>query len=233
MRQLPTLPATPRGEVSSTANEDEPAHRVRRRNIKSGMDRTGTTTILKKITWPHEVVYTSVGKSASYQDMTVLQFFNGYLLVMDSKEVDIRRQMASHLKALMSDAQLYGWKCTRAFHVVFCNQLEQGRCTWFDEEAKMQFRRTLVWHPAHSSNACTNATRTSPKSRQRHSQASYNASVKPGTKACRAFNQGKCDNQASHGKQHYICAYFLGAVTRAYPHTEEDCNRKQGATKNE
>ena len=60
------------------------------------------------------------------------QFVYGHLLVMDSKEADIRVQMASHLKALMSDAQLYGWERTRAFHGVWLKQLEQGRCTWFD-----------------------------------------------------------------------------------------------------
>ena len=108
MRQLPALPATPRDEVSSTDDKDKPPLRHRRRNIKSGMDRTGATTVLKKITWPHEVVYTSAGKPALYQDMTVPQFDHRYLLIMDSKEADIRVQMASHLKALMSDAQLYG-----------------------------------------------------------------------------------------------------------------------------
>ena len=115
---------------------------------QSVMDRTGAATVLKKITWPHEVVYTSAGKPASYQDMSVPQFMYGYLLVMDSEEADIRVQMDSHLKALMSDAQLYGWKCTRAFHGVWLNQLEQGRCTLFDEEAKLQFHRMLVWHLA-------------------------------------------------------------------------------------
>ena len=40
----------------------------------------------------------------------------GYLLVMDSEEADIRVQMASSLKGLMSDAVLYGWDLTGAFH---------------------------------------------------------------------------------------------------------------------
>ena len=79
------------------------------------MDRAGATTTLKK---------TSAGKPASYQDMTVLLFIYGYLLVMDSEEEDIRVQMTSYLKSLMSDAQLYGWEFTRAFHRVWLNQLE-------------------------------------------------------------------------------------------------------------
>ena len=54
--------------------------------------------------------------------------------------------MGAHPKDLISDAQLYGWDRTRAFHGVWLNQLEQGRCIWFDEDDKMQFHRTLVWH---------------------------------------------------------------------------------------
>ena len=102
--------------------------------------------------------------------MSVPQFMYGYLLVMESEEADIRVQIASHLKGLMSDVQLYGWDRSREFHGVWLIQLEQGRCTWFDEEAKIQFRRTLIWHPAHSSPACTNATRTLSKTRQQPGQ---------------------------------------------------------------
>ena len=54
MRQLPTLPATLRDEFLALMMSYEPSQRRRRRNIKSGMDRTGATTVLKKITWPHE-----------------------------------------------------------------------------------------------------------------------------------------------------------------------------------
>ena len=58
----------------------------------------------------------------------------------------------------------------------------------------MQFHRMLIWHPARSSPACTNATRTSPRTRQRCILASYNAPAKPGNMACRAFNHWKCDS---------------------------------------
>ena len=84
------------------------------------MDRTSATTTLKKITWPHEVVYTLAGKPASYQDMAVLQLACGYLLVMNS-EMAIRVQMVSHLKALMSNAQLYGWERTRGLSTGCCS----------------------------------------------------------------------------------------------------------------
>ena len=126
---------------------------------------------------------------------------------MGSEEVDIRVEMASYIKALMSDAQFYGWECTNAFHRVWLKQLEKGRCTWFDEEATLQFCRTLIWHPACSSPASNNVTRNSPRTRQRCSQTSYSAPVKRGTKACQAFNQGNCDNKATHGNLQHICFY--------------------------
>ena len=77
MMELPVLPSTPGGEDLSTDDEDKPAPRCRRKMLKSSMDRTGATIILRKITWPHEVVYTSADKPASYQDMSVPQFVHG------------------------------------------------------------------------------------------------------------------------------------------------------------
>ena len=132
--------------------------------------------MLNKITWPHEVVYTLAGMPISYQDMSVPQFVYGYLLVMDSEKADIRDQLASHLKCLMSDAQLYVWDRRRAFHGVWLNQLEQGRCTGFGEGAQMQLCKhsSGIWpiHPLPS--------RPHPRSGR--------GPVKSGTKACRAFN---------------------------------------------
>ena len=72
--------------------------------MKSGMDRTGATTVINKVTWPHEVVYTSDGKPASYQDISVHRFVYEYLIVMDSEEANIKVKMAAHLKDLMSRA---------------------------------------------------------------------------------------------------------------------------------
>ena len=54
------------------------------------MDRSGVTTVLNKITYPHVVVYTLASKSTSYQDISVPQFVYRYLLVMDSEEDAIR-----------------------------------------------------------------------------------------------------------------------------------------------
>ena len=74
--------------------------------MKSGMYRAGATSVINTLTWPHDVIYTSDGKPPYYQDISVPQFAYGYLIVMDTKEADIKVKMSSHLKDLMSDAQL-------------------------------------------------------------------------------------------------------------------------------
>ena len=184
--------------------------------------------MINKVTWPHEVVYNCDDKRASYQDISVPQFVYGYMIVINTEEAGIKAKMYTHLNDLMSNAQLYGWKRTWNFHWVWLNQFEQGRCTWLDEEAKPQFCRSLIWHLARTSPSCPNISRTSRRTRQHRNQASYNAAAKPGTNRCKAFNEGKCDKQMTNASLQHICSYCLVAVKGAFPHSEDQCNRKKG-----
>ena len=61
--------------------------------------------VLHKVTWPNEVVYTSEGKPASFQDLSIPLFVQGYLIIMESEEGLIKQLMTNHLQDLMSDAQ--------------------------------------------------------------------------------------------------------------------------------
>ena len=61
--QLPAIAE----EGSTSEDVDQPAPRRKRKHIKSGMDRTGAIPVVNKVTWPHQVVYTSARKPASYQ----------------------------------------------------------------------------------------------------------------------------------------------------------------------
>ena len=105
--------------------EEQPALR-RRRPLKSGSHWTRATTVLNKMTWPYEVVYTSAGKPATYQDISIPLLIQGYLITMDSEEGPVRQKMTTNLKELMSDVELYGWDRVTNFHVVWLSQLEQG-----------------------------------------------------------------------------------------------------------
>ena len=58
--ELPTMDDDSRSEVKVTT----PA--PRKRGLKSGKIRMADTTVLHKITWQHEVVYTSTGQPSEY-----------------------------------------------------------------------------------------------------------------------------------------------------------------------
>ena len=127
----------------NTSDEEEQPPPRRGKHLKSGIDRTGASMVLHKVAWPHEIVYTSEGKPAAYQDLSIPLFVQGYLIIMVTEE--------GLIQDLMSHTQLYGWERARTFHGVCLNQIEQGHFTWTDGEEKLKFCRALVWHPASSS----------------------------------------------------------------------------------
>ena len=84
--------------------------------------------VLKKCAWPHELVYMATGQPAMYEDISVPLFVSGYLAFMEMVKPSLKPIMAKHLKELMADAEV-------------C-----GRAQWSDADAKLDFRRALVWH---------------------------------------------------------------------------------------
>ena len=46
--------------------------------------------VVKNITWPHKVVYSSTGKLATYKDLSVPLFVQGYLIVMTTVDIKLR-----------------------------------------------------------------------------------------------------------------------------------------------
>ena len=90
--------------------------------------------VIKRITWPHGVVYTVAEKPAAYEELSIPHFVQGYLIVMSGEKETVSAKMASILEDLMGDVELYGWERIRAYHGVWLNQLEQGGASWEDEE---------------------------------------------------------------------------------------------------
>ena len=68
MRELPAYHNVMTDEDYMSDEEVQLAPR-RKKSLKSSMHRTGATTVVTKVTWPDEVVYTLAGKPASYQDI--------------------------------------------------------------------------------------------------------------------------------------------------------------------
>ena len=54
---------------------------------------------------------------------------------MNLQDSVFREKMMQHLEKLMGDVNLCSWEHVLAYHGVWLNQLEQGRCTWDDTGA--------------------------------------------------------------------------------------------------
>ena len=64
----------------------------------------------------------------------------GYLIVMNSEDIQVKAQMTQHQEELMEDMDPCGWERVCDYHGAWLNQLEQGRCTWGDVEHKLKMR---------------------------------------------------------------------------------------------
>ena len=120
LRRAIPLNRVTKDEATSDEKEYPPPRQGN--NLKSGMQRTRSSTVIHKVTWPHEVVY-----PASYQELTILLFIHGYLITMEFEEGPVKKLMPTHLQDLMSYTQWCGWDNVRTFHGVWLNQIEQGR----------------------------------------------------------------------------------------------------------
>ena len=113
------IPETARSELvrclrhistDDSGMDQEPA--CRRKNgkpPKSGNIRTVDSTIIKCITWPYELVYTSGGEPVTYDYISMSQFVTGYLCVLDMVKPGEKQCTLKHLKEMMVDASMYGW----------------------------------------------------------------------------------------------------------------------------
>ena len=134
------MPLNP--DTEDTSDEEEYPPPRWGNNLKSGMQRTGASMVIHKVTWPHEVVY---------QELTIPLFVQGFLIIMEFEEGPVKKLVSTNLRDLMSDAQWYRWDKVRTFHGVWLNQMEQGSCTWTYNEEKLKFHMALAWHPVSSS----------------------------------------------------------------------------------
>ena len=64
--------------------------------------------VLKRVTWPHELVYATDGQPATYEELSLLLFITGYLALMEPEKPALQLVMAKYLKDLMANMGVYG-----------------------------------------------------------------------------------------------------------------------------
>ena len=125
MRGIPML-ELPTTDEDCGSEEDEATLAPRKRDLKSGKVQTADTTVLYKITWPHEVIYTCTGQPEEYDQLIITIFVCGFLMVMATEKESIRPYMLQHLQNLMADVELYGWELIWAFHSIWLQTTRAG-----------------------------------------------------------------------------------------------------------
>ena len=61
----------------------ESGHKRRKTIIKSGKLCTADTTVIRRVTWFHELVYRLNGQPTNYDELPLLLFISGYLAVLE------------------------------------------------------------------------------------------------------------------------------------------------------
>ena len=109
----------------------------------------------------------------------------------------------------MADSEICAWEPVRAFHAVLLQQLENGRANCGDSDKKLEFRRALVWNPVYRHDSTKPQPMADSCQKAGRKAGNKLAPAKPGTKACCAYNLGKCSSQSEHPCDLHICAYCL------------------------
>ena len=94
--QILLLEAAFSQEDSST--EDENVTKKRKRALKSGRDSTGATSVRKRITCPHEVIYRGERQPATYKDLMVSSFL---VVLKGVQDTQVKEHIMVHLEELM------------------------------------------------------------------------------------------------------------------------------------
>ena len=102
LQQLPLVKAGSSDEGSSSEQEQPTARR--HWPLKSGMHHMRATIVIKRITWPHGVMYSAAIKPAVYGNLSMAWFVQGYLIVRQGEEGDTKDKMEVHLLR-----GAYGW----------------------------------------------------------------------------------------------------------------------------
>ena len=87
--------------------------------IKLSKIRTADSTVLKHITWPHELVYGAGSHPTVYEKLTLPLFISRYLTILETMKPAQKVAMLKYLPELMTDTEIYRWEPVHAFHAVW------------------------------------------------------------------------------------------------------------------
>ena len=98
----------------------------------------------------------------------------------------------------MVDTALYGWEPIKAYHTMWLQQLEYDRAECADNEVKMEFMWSLVWHlVAHGTKVKLQLSAGCFKKHIRENLSKV-VPATPQTGSCTQYTKEKCRTHGKH-----------------------------------
>ena len=126
-----------------TTDDESDAYEHKNRGV-SGKLRTSDTTVVRQVTWHHEVVYYPSAQPVVYEQIFSMAFVNGYIIIISKDLPHTKAFMLTYLQELKEDGDHYRWPAVRAYHAAWLQHIEQGRTAWGDDERKIKLHHALV-----------------------------------------------------------------------------------------
>ena len=196
--------------------EDQQKLDIQGKKLKSGLHRHQEGHVLVNVNWPHEFCFSQDRSCPTYDDLSQMQFTQGFIgCVLEESDVNVRQNMLEYLQQLIQDAQETNWFTAKSAHKVLLIEMERGKISWKDVRLIHQMRARYTQRTIY------------PGSGEK----------KLGKQAvpCKFFNKGNCIYENDHVEgqilQRHACAFCFKVVKRFCFHSETNCNRKQVSQK--
>jgi len=216
-------------ELGVVSSDEEAAPRAKatttqgKRSHKSGRVKTASDFVLHQVEWPHFHIFRGTTRQpASYDELSVPEFVCGFLRALEQEDDNATRlQRLEHLRHLMADAAEFGWQGARNFHGILLQEMEKGRISWADVTGpRVQDMRRQYSQQA-----------TRPDSTDTGRSSGATKAELPAV-PCYYYQRGICkqagDHKSAKGQPlFHACMYCHTRTGAKYPHTENDCVRKE------
>ena len=99
--------------------------------LKSGRYRTGIHKVRRTISWPQDFCTTVNGKQPTYDDLSALQWMQGFIYcVLEENNPKIRTNMLLHCGSVLQDAIELSFPTGKRAHGVVLQEMEKGVLNW-------------------------------------------------------------------------------------------------------
>ena len=97
--------------------------------------------MLVNVNWPHEFYFIQGRSCPAYDDLSQMQFTQGFTgCVLEEADGTIRQNMLEYFQQLNQDAQETNWFSAKSAHKVLLIEMERGKISWKDARLVNQMR---------------------------------------------------------------------------------------------